>query len=77
MTPPPPTFCLFCQTPMTGVHCKQICPNCGYREDCSDLFPETAYGGPAADCPPEGHRSTGEDETHSSSADTSGHRRSA
>ncbi len=30
--------CLFCGAPMYGVHCKQICPNCGYREDCSDLF---------------------------------------
>lgn len=30
--------CLLCGSPMYGVHCKQICPNCGYREDCSDLF---------------------------------------
>jgi hypothetical protein len=28
---------------MVGVHCKQICPNCGCKEDCSDLFPEAAY----------------------------------
>jgi hypothetical protein len=25
--------------PMLGVHCKLICSNCGYREDCSDIFP--------------------------------------
>ena len=31
--------CLLCGGPMFGVHCKVICPNCGYREDCSDLFP--------------------------------------
>ena len=24
---------------MFNVHCKLICNNCGYREDCSDLFP--------------------------------------
>jgi hypothetical protein len=32
--------CLLCGAAMYGVHCKLICPNCGYREDCSDLFPE-------------------------------------
>ncbi len=37
------TSCLLCGTPMVGVHCKQICPACGYKEDCSDLFPECAY----------------------------------
>jgi hypothetical protein len=21
---------------MYGLHCKLICPNCGYRRDCSD-----------------------------------------
>ncbi len=30
--------CLFCGAVTYGVHCKVICPNCGYREDCSDLF---------------------------------------
>lgn len=30
--------CFFCGTPTYGVHCKVNCPNCGYREDCSDLF---------------------------------------
>jgi hypothetical protein len=24
---------------MIGVHCKLRCDNCGYVEDCSDLFP--------------------------------------
>lgn len=31
--------CCLCGGEMTGVHCKMICSNCGYREDCSDLFP--------------------------------------
>lgn len=31
--------CILCGEAMYGVHCKRICPNCGYREDCSDLFP--------------------------------------
>lgn len=30
--------CTLCGCPMYGVHCKMNCPNCGYREDCSDLF---------------------------------------
>lgn len=30
--------CTLCGAEMVGVHCKLICPNCGYREDCSDLF---------------------------------------
>jgi hypothetical protein len=30
--------CPICGAPLFGVHCKLICPNCGYREDCSDLF---------------------------------------
>lgn len=33
-------ICLLCGAAMYGVHCKLICPNCGYREDCSDLFSE-------------------------------------
>lgn len=28
--------CEFCGTEMYGLHCKLICPNCGYRRDCSD-----------------------------------------
>jgi rubrerythrin len=30
--------CIFCGALMSGAHCKLMCPNCGYREDCSDLF---------------------------------------
>lgn len=30
--------CTLCGAAMYGVHCKMNCPNCGYREDCSDLF---------------------------------------
>lgn len=30
--------CTLCGSPMVGVHCKLLCSNCGYREDCSDLF---------------------------------------
>ncbi|MEJ7870968.1 MAG: hypothetical protein WKF67_01825 [Rubrobacteraceae bacterium] len=28
--------CERCGTEMFGVHCKLVCPNCGYRRDCSD-----------------------------------------
>ena len=28
--------CELCGTEMLGLHCKLICPNCGYRRDCSD-----------------------------------------
>jgi hypothetical protein len=28
--------CEKCGTEMFGLHCKLICPNCGYRRDCSD-----------------------------------------
>ncbi len=28
--------CELCGTEMFGLHCKLICPNCGYRRDCSD-----------------------------------------
>ena len=31
--------CPLCGGGMTGAHCKLMCGNCGYREDCSDLFP--------------------------------------
>ena len=37
-TPAPDNLCLFCSGPMFAVQCKLICTNCGYREDCSDLF---------------------------------------
>lgn len=36
--PRPQFTCLICGAAMLGVQCKLICPNCGYREDCSDLF---------------------------------------
>lgn len=35
----PDNRCVLCGAEMYGVHCKRICPNCGYREDCTDLFP--------------------------------------
>ena len=28
--------CELCGTKMFGLHCKLVCPNCGYRRDCSD-----------------------------------------
>jgi hypothetical protein len=28
--------CEICGTEMDGLHCKLVCPNCGYRRDCSD-----------------------------------------
>ncbi len=28
--------CEVCGSEMYGLHCKLICPNCGYRRDCSD-----------------------------------------
>lgn len=28
--------CEVCGYKMYGLHCKIICPNCGYRRDCSD-----------------------------------------
>ena len=28
--------CEVCDSQMYGLHCKLICPNCGYRRDCSD-----------------------------------------
>lgn len=31
--------CPICGGGMFGLHCKLVCRNCGYREDCSDLFP--------------------------------------
>jgi len=47
--------CPICGTQLYGVHCKRICPNCGYQEDCSDLFP--GPGGPVESrpsAPPDG-----------------------
>ncbi len=39
-TPPAPAAdaCPICGGPLLGMQCKLICENCGYREDCSDLF---------------------------------------
>jgi len=28
--------CEICGAEMYGLHCKLMCPNCGYRRDCSD-----------------------------------------
>jgi uncharacterized OB-fold protein len=28
--------CENCGSEMYGLHCKLVCPNCGYRRDCSD-----------------------------------------
>ena len=28
--------CEACGTQMYGLHCKIVCPNCGYKRDCSD-----------------------------------------
>ena len=30
--------CPVCGAAMEGYHCKLTCRNCGYQEDCSDLF---------------------------------------
>ncbi len=36
-TPPKPVFiCDICGAQMRDIHCKLICPNCGYTRDCSD-----------------------------------------
>ncbi|CAN5479419.1 MAG: hypothetical protein M3494_06470 [Actinomycetota bacterium] len=32
----PVQICEVCETEMFGLHCKIICPNCGYKRDCSD-----------------------------------------
>lgn len=28
--------CDLCETPMYELHCKLVCPNCGYKRDCND-----------------------------------------
>ena len=28
--------CELCEAEFFGLHCKLVCPNCGYRRDCSD-----------------------------------------
>ncbi len=30
--------CIVCGALMIRVQCKAMCPNCGYQEDCDDLF---------------------------------------
>jgi len=35
-TEPSGEYCEVCGSEMYGVHCKLVCPNCGYRRDCSD-----------------------------------------
>jgi hypothetical protein len=32
----PVQVCEVCETEMYGLHCKIVCPNCGYKRDCSD-----------------------------------------
>ncbi len=32
----PSEECELCGSEMFGLHCKLICPKCGYRRDCSD-----------------------------------------
>ena len=32
----PSEECELCGTEMFSLHCKLVCPNCGYRRDCSD-----------------------------------------
>lgn len=32
------TQCPLCGYPMDGYMCRLLCPNCGYKEDCSDTF---------------------------------------
>jgi len=29
-------MCEICNTEMYELHCKLICPNCGFKWDCSD-----------------------------------------
>jgi 8-oxo-dGTP diphosphatase len=35
-TEPSGEDCEVCGAEMFGLHCKLVCPNCGYRRDCSD-----------------------------------------
>lgn len=44
--------CPICGGKLQGRHCKLVCGQCGYREDCSDLF-EHAPGQPS--CPADTH----------------------
>lgn len=33
-------LCIICGHAQEAHHCKLECRNCGYIEDCSDIFPE-------------------------------------
>jgi uncharacterized Zn finger protein (UPF0148 family) len=41
--------CPLCSRAMDSHHCSLVCPNCGYREDCSDVF----RSGPIENAPEE------------------------
>jgi hypothetical protein len=30
--------CPLCQAELLAVHCRLVCPRCGYSEDCTDIF---------------------------------------
>jgi len=32
----PAPICNVCGEPMREIHCKIVCPRCGYTRDCSD-----------------------------------------
>lgn len=34
--PPEVFYCDLCGAEMQNFHCELICPNCGYRRDCTD-----------------------------------------
>lgn len=53
MSDTPATICPICGGELIGTHCKLVCRNCGYREDCSDLF--------GFDPPPQQERGTTSD----------------
>lgn len=36
--PPRVATCVVCGAPVQEVRCNVRCPNCGYTEDCTDLF---------------------------------------
>lgn len=55
-------LCLICNSPMFGIHCKLVCPNCGYREDCGDLFPHRPPEPPRAPEPSPTDPPGGQDE---------------
>ena len=57
--PLPEGECPLCGYVMDGYQCKLVCPNCGYREDCSDTFrsgpmePPQEQDQPASPTPPQ------------------------